>query len=147
MGTTRTIVCGVDGSPGGRTAVRVAALLARQFDARLIAVHVLDRLMTASETAERVAASILFEEAPDAGAEVRGEMGDVAERLAAVATSEGAAMIILGAASRGRSRTLLRASCAADLADLTKVPVLVVPTQQVAGEPAAADLIATAEDR
>ena len=147
MGTTRTIVCGVDGSPGGRTAVRVAALLARQFDARLIAVHVLDRLMTASETAERVAASILFEEAPDCGAEVRGEMGDVAERLAAVASSEEATMIILGAASRGRSRTLFRASCAADLADLTKVPVLVVPTQQVAGEPAAADLIATAEDR
>ena len=75
MGETRTIVCGVDGSPGGRTAVRVAALLARQFDARLIAVHVLDRLMTAAETAERAAASILFEEAPDADAEVRGENG------------------------------------------------------------------------
>jgi len=66
MGKTRTIVCGVDGSPGGRTAVRVAALLARKFDARLIAVHVLDRLMTSSETAERAAATILFEEAPDA---------------------------------------------------------------------------------
>ena len=85
MSRTRTIVCGVDGSPGGRAAVRVAALLAHQFDARLIAVHVLDRLTTASETAERAAASILFDEAPDAGAEARGEVGDVAERLAAVA--------------------------------------------------------------
>jgi len=147
MSKTRTIVCGVDCSPGGRTAVRVAALLARQFDARLIAVHVLDRLMTASETAERAAASILFEEAPDAGAEVRGEVGDVAARLAAVASSEGAAMIILGAASRGRSRTLFRASCAAELADLTNVPVLVVPTQQVAGEADAAELVVTGGDR
>jgi nucleotide-binding universal stress UspA family protein len=147
MGKRRTIVCGVDGSPGGRTAARVAVLLARQFDARLIVVHVLDRLMTASETAERVAASILFEEAPDCGAEVRGEMGDVAERLAAVASSEEATMIILGAASRGRSRFLFRASCAAELADLTNVPVLVVPTQQVAGEPAAGELAVAGEDR
>lgn len=110
MSSTRTIVCGVDGSPGGRAAVRVAALLASQFDARLIAVHVLDRLMTASDTAERVAASIVFEEASGSGAEARGEFGDVAQRLAAVARSEAAAMIILGAASRGRSRTFFRAS-------------------------------------
>ena len=152
MGKTRTIVCGVDGSPGGRTAVRVAALLARTFDARLIAVHVLDRLMTSSEAAERSAASIVFEEAPDAGAEARGEIGDVAEQLAAVASSEAAAMIILGAASRGRSRMFFRASCAAELADLTNVPVLVVPTQQVGDEPrrcepAAAELSVTGGDR
>ena len=135
MSRTTTIVCGVDGSPGGRAAVRVAALLADQFDARLIAVHVLDRLVTASETAERAVASILFDEAPDSGAEARGEVGDVAVRLAAVARSEAAAMIILGAASRSRSRTFFRASCAAELADITNVPVLVVPVQQVADEP------------
>jgi nucleotide-binding universal stress UspA family protein len=152
MATSRTIVCGVDGSPGGRTAVRVAAALANEFDARLIAVHVLDRLMSASETAERAAASILFEEAPDSAAEARGEVGDVAERVAAVARSEAAAMIILGAASRGRSRTLFRASFAAELADMTNVPVLVVPTQQVGDEPgrgesAAAELSVPGGDR
>jgi nucleotide-binding universal stress UspA family protein len=152
MSTARTIVCGVDGSPGGRTAVRVAAALANQFDARLIAVHVLDRLMAASETAERAAASILFEEAPDSRAEARGEFGDVAERLAAVARSEAAAMIILGAVSRGRARTFFRASRAAELADMTNVPVLVVPTQQIGDqprrdEPAAAELNVTGGDR
>ena len=64
---TRTIICGVDGSVGGRSAVRVAASLATQFDARLVAVHVLDRLTTGSETAERVAAAILYDEAPTLG--------------------------------------------------------------------------------
>jgi nucleotide-binding universal stress UspA family protein len=152
MSRSRTIVCGVDGSPGGWTAVRVAALLASQFDARLIAVHVLDRLTTASETAERAAASILFDEAPDAGAEARGEVGDVAERLAAVLRGEAATMVILGAASRGRSRTFLRASCAAELAKITNVPVVVVPLQQVSdesccSEAVAAELVVTGGDR
>ena len=48
MSETRTIICGVDGSVGGRSAVRVAASLATQFGARLVAVHVLDRLTAGS---------------------------------------------------------------------------------------------------
>jgi nucleotide-binding universal stress UspA family protein len=98
-------------------------------------VHVLDRLTTSSEMAERVAAAILYDEAPDAGAETRGEVGDVAERLAAVAHDERAAMIILGARSRGRSRTFLRARSAAELAQLTNVPIVVAPLQ-IAATPA-----------
>ena len=69
--TTRTIVCGVDGSPSGRAAVRLAASIAARFGARLVAVHVLDRLTTGSQTAERVAAEVLYDEVPDAGAEAR----------------------------------------------------------------------------
>jgi nucleotide-binding universal stress UspA family protein len=126
---TRTIVCGVDGSPGGRAAVRVAASLAAQFGARLVAVHVLDRLTTVSQTAERVAAAVLYDEVPDAGAEARGEVGDVADRLAAVARDEAAAMIIVGARSRGRSRAFLRARRGAELAELTDIPVVVAPLQ------------------
>jgi nucleotide-binding universal stress UspA family protein len=137
--TTRTIVCGVDGSPGGRAAVRVAASLAAQFGARLVAVRVLDRLTTVSTAAERAAAAILYDEVPDAGAEARGEVGDVGERLAAVACDEAAAMIVLGASSRGRSRTFLRARYAVELAELTSIPVLVVPLQVVAA-PAAVQM-------
>ena len=132
MSPTRTIICGVDGSVGGRSAVRVAASLATQFRARLVAVHVLDRLTTGCEAAERLAAAILYDEAPDAGAETRGEVGDVAERLAAVARDESAAMIVLGARSRGRSRTCLRARSAAELAELTNVPIVVAPLQSAA---------------
>jgi len=132
----KTIVCGVDGSPGARAALRVAASVAKPLGARLVAVHVLDRLADVGPIAERVAANLLYDEAPEARAEARGEVGDVAERLAAAARDEGALMIVLGARrSRGRSRTFLRARCATELAELTDVPVLVAPQQFVVGGP------------
>jgi nucleotide-binding universal stress UspA family protein len=107
-----TIVCGVDNSPGARAAIRVAASFAEAIGARLVAVHVLDRLIGVYGSAERIADDVLYHEVPDASAEVRGEVGDVAERLAAVAREEGATLIVLGARSRGRSRTHLRARAA-----------------------------------
>jgi nucleotide-binding universal stress UspA family protein len=57
----RTIVCGVDGSQGARTAVRIAAGLADELGARLVAVHVHDRLSDESQGAERVAANVLYD--------------------------------------------------------------------------------------
>ena len=128
----RTIVCGVDSSPGARAAVRVAASLADAVGARLVAVHVLDRLLDVTGSAQRVAENVLYDEVPDSSAEARGEIGDVAERLAAVAREEDAMLIVLGARSRGRSRTHLRARCAAELAELTPVPVVIAPLQEVA---------------
>lgn len=130
-----TIVCGVDRSAGARSAVRVAAQLAEAMDARLVAVHVLDRLADAGRSAERVAAEILSDEVPDAAAEARGEVGDIAERLAAAARDEEATLIVLGARSRGRSRSYLRARCAAELGELTTVPILVAPLQLAALAP------------
>jgi nucleotide-binding universal stress UspA family protein len=111
----------------------VAASLAEELGARLVAVHVLDRLVDPDNTAERVAASVLYDERLDARAEARGEVGGVAERLSAAARDEGALMIVLGARGRGRSRTFLRARCAAELAELTDVPVVVAPLQPLAG--------------
>jgi len=131
----KTIVCGVDGSTSARAAVRVAALLAEAVGARLVAVHVVDRLADVSQAGERVAANVLYDEVPDAFAEPRGAVGDVAERLAAVAREEEATLIVLGARSRGRSRTHLRARCAAELAELTSVPILVAPFQLAALAP------------
>jgi nucleotide-binding universal stress UspA family protein len=125
----RTIICGVDRSPGARVALRVAAGLATELDARLVAVHVLDRIADIEASAERTAAKLLYDEIPDIAAEARGEVGDVAERLAAVARDEDAMMIVLGARSRGRSRSFLRARCAGELGELTSAPVLVAPLQ------------------
>jgi len=127
-----TIVCAVDDSAGARAAVRVAWNLAERLDARLVAVHVLDRLLDDGAAAERVAEDVLYDEVPDANAEARGEVGDVAERLAAVAREEDATLIVLGARSRGRSRTYLRARCAAELSELTTVPIVVAPMQRAA---------------
>jgi nucleotide-binding universal stress UspA family protein len=127
-----TIVCGVDESAGARAAVRVAWNIAQRIGGRLVAVHVLDRLLADSPAAERVAAEVLYQEVPDAHAEARGEVGDVAERLAAVAREEDATLIVLGARSRGRSRTYLRARCAAELSELTLVPIVIAPVQVAA---------------
>ncbi len=74
----------------------------------------------------------MYDEAPDTGAEARGEVGAVAERLAAVADEEAAALIVIGARSRGRSRTFLKARYAVELAELTNVPVVVAPMQVTA---------------
>lgn len=63
----RTIVCGVDRSAAARAGLRVAASVANDLGARLVAVHVLDRSVEVGPTAERVAASILYEEIPDSG--------------------------------------------------------------------------------
>src|SRR5699024_6589057 len=98
--------------------------LARRLDARLVAVHVLDRPQAGAES---VAAKILAEEAPGVAAEARVEVGDVAERLAAVARAADALMIVLGARRRGRSRAFLRARSVTGLAAMTDVPVLVAP--------------------
>ena len=67
-----TIVCGVDSSRGARAAVRVATSLAEAIGGRVVAVHVLDRLVAADATAEAVAADVLYDEAPDARATARG---------------------------------------------------------------------------
>jgi nucleotide-binding universal stress UspA family protein len=142
----KTIVCGVDRSPGARAALRVAASIASALGARLVAVHVLDRLTDAGLAAERVAANVLYDEAPDVHAEARGEVGDVAERLAAAAHDEGAVMIVLGARSRGRSRAFLRARSAVELSDLTDVPVLIAPRRLVA-DPAPPELTTSGGSR
>jgi nucleotide-binding universal stress UspA family protein len=114
---------------------QVAAALAEAIDARLVAVHVLDRLVGGAGSAERIAEDIVYDELPDASAEGHDEVGDVAERLAVVAREEQAILIVLGARTRDRSRTYLRAQCAGELAELTKVPVVVAPLQQAALAP------------
>ncbi len=125
--TVNTVICGIDGSPGARSALRVAAVVAERMSAQLVAVHVRDRSAGGAETAERIAAAIVAEEVPDSGAEARGATGDVAERLAAIAESEEALMIVVGARRRGRSRAFLRARSAVGLVGLTDIPVLVAP--------------------
>jgi nucleotide-binding universal stress UspA family protein len=137
----RTIICGVDGSPGARSAVRVAAVLAGRLSARLVAVHVRDGSSGGGDAAARVAEDVVADEVPDSGAEARGATGDVAECLAAVARSEEALMIVVGARRRGRSRAFLRARSAVGLVGLTDVPVLVapLPARSPGAVPAAGD--------
>jgi nucleotide-binding universal stress UspA family protein len=130
--TMSTIVYGLDHSLAARAGLRVAASVANKLGARLVAVHVLDRFPERGPAhAERVAASVLADEIPGAGAEPRGEVGKVAERLAAIAREEDALMIVLGAAAVVHEPNF-RPRCAAELVKLTPVPVLIAPLQLAA---------------
>jgi nucleotide-binding universal stress UspA family protein len=53
----KTIICGIDGSPSARAALRVAAGLAEGLGARLVAIHVLDSEPTIREVRDDYSSS------------------------------------------------------------------------------------------
>jgi nucleotide-binding universal stress UspA family protein len=137
----RTIVCGIDGSPGARSALRVATELARVLRLRVVAVHVADSfggdqkldepdaILRVRGNAERLLANVLYDEQLVGLVDWRAELGKVAERLAAVAADERALLILLGARSKGKARTFLRSRLAGEIVRKSSVPVMVVPPQ------------------
>jgi nucleotide-binding universal stress UspA family protein len=134
--TMSTIVYGLDHSLAARAGLRVAASVANKLGACLVAVHVLDRYPERGPAyAERVAASVLTDEIPGAGAEPRGKVAKVAERLAAIAREEDALMIVLGAAAVVHAPNF-KPRCAVELVKLTPAPVLIAPLQLAAARAA-----------
>jgi nucleotide-binding universal stress UspA family protein len=137
----RTIVCGIDGSPGARSALRVATELAEALRLRVVAVHVADGFGGGQElnetpailrmrgNAERVLANVLYDEQLVGRVDWRAEVGNVAERLVAVAAEERALLILLGARSKGKPWTFLRSRIAGEIVRKSSVPVIVVPPQ------------------
>jgi nucleotide-binding universal stress UspA family protein len=130
-----TIVCGVDESPGGVEALRVARDLSHDLDVRLVVAHVA-RGYSAPEGAEglgsaqarqgatRLLERLSREHGVTGRADHRVEVGDPAEALGRIAAEEGATIILVG--SRRRRRKLLSA-LAGDLAATARCPVVVVP--------------------
>jgi nucleotide-binding universal stress UspA family protein len=137
----RTIVCGIDGSPGARSAFRVATELAGALRLRIVAVHVSDSfggdqrldephsILRARGSAERLLANVLYDEQLVGRVDWRAEVGNVAERLAAVAAEERALLILLGARSKGKPWTFLRSRFAEEMVATSSIPVIVVPPQ------------------
>jgi nucleotide-binding universal stress UspA family protein len=137
----RTIVCGIDGSPGARSALRIATELAEALRLRVVAVHVADSfggdqkldephtILRVRGNAERVLANVLYDEQLVGRVDWRAEVGNVAERLVAVAAEERALLILLGARSKGRPWTFLRSRLAGEIVRKSSVPVIVVPPQ------------------
>jgi len=129
-----TIICGVDGSVGAREALRTAVDLGEMFGFRVVAVHIVDRnagdgehgiggaTLRARGRAERVLAEVLDEEELVGKIDWRAEVGDTAERIAAVAEEETAALIVLGSrppnTGAGHHSRL-----ATEIATMTAVPV------------------------
>jgi len=153
--TLDTILCGVDDSGPGRTAVQVAVPLAHAAGADLVLAHVtgiapaampltatpeaalalppssLARETLATELeAELHAARWLAEVAEQAGAREAEQLivtfGDPANRLAAVAGARGAGLIVVGSRGRSAVRDALLGSVSGRLAADAPVPVLAV---------------------
>ena len=142
----RTIVCAIDASPAARSALRVATELAEVLRLRVVAVHVADSFggdQTLDEphatlrllgNAERLLANVLYDEQLVGRVDWRAEVGDVSERLAAVAADERAVLILLGARSKGKARPFLRSRLAEEVVATSSIPVVVVPPQVSSAE-------------
>jgi nucleotide-binding universal stress UspA family protein len=88
----RTIVCGIDGSPGARSALRIATELAGALRLRVVAVHVADSfggdhtsdaplaISRVRGNAERLLANVLYDEQLVGLVDWRTEVGNVAEQ-------------------------------------------------------------------
>ena len=130
-----TIVCGVTGSPDGRSAAELAHALGARLGLRLVLVHVVDGIpagthesLTARQR-QSGAEHLLNAIARDIGngTEKRLVLGNRAEALAQVAAEEGADLIVLGSRSAGLGSRKLRCTLARELEAATPVPVLVAP--------------------
>jgi nucleotide-binding universal stress UspA family protein len=145
-----SIICGVDGPPDSGLVVNSAGDLARRLGARLIVVHVVAdvpdpippgmayvapmarpgalrrRLDADVEAAEALLERIVLE--ADAGdAEPRVLIGDPAQRLADLAQSEEAALLVVGSRRRGPFKAAFLGSVSNRLVGIAGCPVLVVP--------------------
>jgi nucleotide-binding universal stress UspA family protein len=136
-----TVVCGLDGSPGARSALRLAVELAKALRLRVVAVHVVDSfggdqeldespaILRRRAKAERLLANVLDEEELVGRVDWRAEVGDVAERLVAVAEEERALVILLGARSKRKLPTSPPSGLWQEIVRTCSVPVILVPPQ------------------
>ena len=137
-----TIICGVDASVGARAALRIAVDLAEMFRFRVVAVHVVDRIAADGEDgsgratlrargrAERVLAQVLDDEELVGKIDWRAEVGDTAERVAAAADEEKAALIVLGSRPP-KASTGLHSGLANEIAERTPVPIALPAEGQI----------------
>jgi nucleotide-binding universal stress UspA family protein len=137
-----TIICGVDASTGARAALRIAVDLAETFGFRVVAVHVVDRTaddgeddvggatLRARGRAERLLAEVLDDEELVGKIDWRAEVGDTAERLAAVADEERAALIVLGSRTP-KAGAGHRGRLANEVARMTTVPVALPAEERI----------------
>lgn len=137
----RTIVVGVDDSPGSREALRFAAELAEQTGARLVSVHCfqpLDHLAEltpgvdlralrerATRTVETRMCGPLVERGLACTSTTR--EGDPADVLLAAADEVGADLLVVGSRRLGLLERLTLGSTSTRLLRLARRPVAVVP--------------------
>jgi nucleotide-binding universal stress UspA family protein len=136
--TSRSVVVGVDGSSGSRSALLVAGVLATQLGNRLVLVHAADdpptfpygdtrRHELERHRAVRAGASLLERVGGDLQAETRVVLGDPSELLADIAEEEAAELLVVGARGHAGLAAALLGSVSQRLAVTAGCPVLIVP--------------------
>ena len=146
----QSILCGVDGSEESTRALSTARWLADAIPARLAVIHVASEppdhpargdgsYLIARDAAEERGNIVLAQALDRAGLPRqltrRVELGDPAERLAAAAGEEDAALVVVGTRGRGALRSAFLGSVSQDLVDACKRPLVVVPPgASVSGE-------------
>ena len=144
-----SIVCGVDGSPDSRSALRVAAGMADRLQLQLVVAHIGEpayvpyaaaapfggmaghyALMDEIESHEEAAERLLEEVVVTAGlvnTERRIGVGVPAEQLADIADEVDAELIVVGSRGRGALKSALLGSVSNALVGVARCPVLIVP--------------------
>jgi nucleotide-binding universal stress UspA family protein len=140
----RTIVVGIDDSPGSRRALAWTAELAAGLSARVVAVHVFEPLAHVGELSPGVDLRALRERA---AGHVQGELcqplrergiqheartleGEPAEVLLAVARKDQADLIVVGARRMGLLKTLALGSTSHKVIHDAGSPVVIVPLDE-----------------
>jgi nucleotide-binding universal stress UspA family protein len=130
-----TLVCGVSGTPDGRSAAELARALGARLGLRLVLVHVIDGVPPGAQDSlsarqrQTGAEHLLNQMARDVGegTEKRLMVGNRADALAQVAAEEGADLIVIGSRRAGLGSGKLRCPLAHDLEAATSIPVVVAP--------------------
>lgn len=135
-----TILCGVNESEAGRSALEAAAELSDRLGVRLVVAHVADGIPPVGregngdesvttranrDGAARLVARLAAEHGVAGSAEQRSAVGDPAALLGQIAAEEAADMIVIGSHARGRLRRRLESRLARPLGTETPVPVLI----------------------
>jgi nucleotide-binding universal stress UspA family protein len=143
-GSSGTIVCGVDHSPGARNAATVGGGLAGRLGSRLLLVHAVPLPLPSREAGvapptsfvmvdqmREAGATLLEEIAGELGAgleiERRVQIGGAAEVIAAAAEDAGAELVVVGSRGLGSVGALLLGSVSRSLATRGPCPALIVP--------------------
>jgi nucleotide-binding universal stress UspA family protein len=141
-----TLVCGVNESDDGRSALEMAVALSERLRLRLVLAYISDGIAPVAgdgdgdrdgeesvsmkadrEGAARLLARLSAEYGVADRAERRSGSGDAATLIGQIAAEEAADLIVVGARLRGRLRRGLESRLAEQLANETPVPVLIAP--------------------
>ena len=118
-----TIVCGVDGSDGSRSAALHAGALAQRLNARLVLATVIETL--GDETPDALVEDIRAR-APGVRVSFQTLSGVAADKLLELARRREARLVVVGSRGRGAVRAAVLGSVSSRLVQETDRPVMVV---------------------